>query len=257
MVPLTVAAASSTEPNAQQHRRDRRRVGHESHRDPGRDAHRPFGADEAAPQVEAGRVRLEPTEPGRLAVREHDVDGEHVRARDARGQAVRPAGVGGDVPADRAGLLGGRIGCVVQAQVVHGAGEVEVQHTGLDPRDPAHRIDLEHPVQLGGDDHDRVTEGVAPPARPVPLPRATKGRPWRRATRTAAATALGRLRPAHRERVRPPRLPRRRVQGELERFGARTFRADRVAKIVEKMSRSSRSHRRSSKASPFAVRFAS
>ena len=30
--------------------------------------------------------------------------------------------------------------------------------------------------------------GVAPPASPVPLPRATKGRSWRAATATAAAT---------------------------------------------------------------------
>ena len=33
--------------------------------------------------------------------------------------------------------------------------------------------------------------GVAPPASPVPLPRATKGRSWRAVTATAAPTSSG------------------------------------------------------------------
>ena len=35
----------------------------------------------------------------------------------------------------------------------------------------------------------RVASGTAPPARPVPEPRATNGRPWRRASRTQACTS--------------------------------------------------------------------
>ena len=150
------------------------------------------------------------------------------------GQAVRAAGVGGDVPADRAGLLRGRIGRVVQAEVVHRAGQVEVQHAGLDPRDPADRIDLEHAVHLRRDDDDRVAEGrraageagAAPPRheRPAVPPRdAHRGR-----------DRVGRLRPAHRERVALRDAGVARVQRELERFGARAFGADRVAKIVER-----------------------
>ena len=107
-----------------QHRRDRRRIGDEAHRDPGRDAHRALGSDEAAAQVVAGGIGLEAAEHGDLAVGEHDVDREHVRARDAGGEAVRTAGVGRDVAADRAGLLRRRIRRVVQPEVArrHGSG---------------------------------------------------------------------------------------------------------------------------------------
>ena len=114
----------------------------------------------------------------------------------------------------------------MQPEVVHGAGEVEVQHAGLDPRHPADRIDLEHAVQLGRDDDDRVAEGRraageagAAPSRhegPTVLPRdAHRGR-----------NRVGGLRPAHRERVALGDSGIARVQRELERFGARAF-ADR------------------------------
>ena len=93
------------------------------------------------------------------------------------GKAVRAAGVRGDVAADRAGLLRRRVGRVVQPEVGDGPGEIEVQHAGLHPRHPFLGVDLEDPIQLGGDDHERVVDrrrpageaGTAPPRdeRPV------------------------------------------------------------------------------------------
>ena len=139
MMPLTVAAAASTEANAHSIVATARRVGREAHRDPGRDAHRAFRADEAAAQVVAGRVGLEPAEARDLAVGEHDVDREDVRRRDPFGEAVRTARVGADVAADRARLLRRRVGRVVQAEMRDGPRQVEVQHAGLDPRDPLRR----------------------------------------------------------------------------------------------------------------------
>ena len=63
--------------------------------------------------------------------------------------------------------------------------------------------------------------GVAPPARPVPLPRATNGRSWRAATRTASATSRPE-RGKHTTAADPTRdAGVARVEGELERFGAR------------------------------------
>ena len=63
--------------------------------------------------------------------------------------------------------------------------------------------------------------GVAPPARPVPLPRATKGRSWRAATATAAATSVGRRGEAHRGRLAGGDAGVAAVEGELERLGPR------------------------------------
>ena len=75
--------------------------------------------------------------------------------------------------------------------------------------------------------------GVAPPARPVPLPRATNGRSWRAATRTASATSRP-VRGKHTDR----RAARRdagvaRVERELERFGARPIGAEDRPQIGE------------------------
>ena len=218
-----------------QHRGDRGRVRGEPHRDACRDAHRAFGADEAAAQVVAGRVGLESAEHGHLSVREHDLDGEHVRARDARREAVRTAGVRGDVAADRARLLGRRIGGVVQPQVAHGAGEIEVQDAGLDPGDTRDRVDVEHAVHLRRDDHDRIAQrrraagqaGAAPARheRPSVLSRdAHRGR-----------DLVGRARPAHRDCGTLGDTRVARVQRELERLGARSLRPDRGAQIVEKL----------------------
>ena len=57
-----------------------------------------------------------------------------VGAGDAVGQAVRTAGVVGDVAADRARLLAARVGREVHAEVGDLVRQVEVEHPGLDPR---------------------------------------------------------------------------------------------------------------------------
>ncbi len=200
-----------------QHRGDARRVGHEPHRDPRRDPHRALRADEAAPQVVAGRVGLEAAEPGFGPVGEHDVDREHVRGGDAVGQAVRAARVGPDVAADRARLLRRRVGAVVQAEMAHRAREVEVQDPGLDPRHPRLGVDLEDPVHARGDDDDRVVErrrparetGAAAPRdeRPPVLARdAHRGRDL--AAQSAGSTPR---RPDRRRRRRRARTARARV----------------------------------------------
>jgi hypothetical protein len=52
-----------------------------------------------------------------------------------------------------------------------GSAQVEVQHTRLDPRDARVRIDRQHAVHLGRDDHDGVVERHCATAKPVPEPR--------------------------------------------------------------------------------------
>ena len=110
--------------------------------------------------------------------------------RDALGEAVRPARVVGHVAADRARLLAARVGREVQPVGGDRTAEVEVQHARLDPRPPRRRrrpttmrfiFVVEMTIAPSG--------GTAPPARPVPEPRATNGTPCRRATRTHACTS--------------------------------------------------------------------
>ena len=86
----------------------------DAHDDLGRDPERALAADEDAGQVVAGRVARLAAEPHDLAVGQHDLEPEHVIRGDAVLQAVRPAGVLGDVAADRARLLARRIGRVVE-----------------------------------------------------------------------------------------------------------------------------------------------
>ncbi len=134
-------------------------VGQQSHRDRGRDAHGSFAADEAPAQVVARLIGLEAPEARDRPVGEHDVERAHVRRGDARSEAMRPAGVGGDVAADRARLLRRRIGRVVQPEMGDRAREIEVEHARLHPRDPLLGIDLENAVELCGDDDDGVVDG--------------------------------------------------------------------------------------------------
>ena len=79
--------------------------------------------------------------------------------------------------------------------------------------------------------------GVAPPASPVPLPRATNGRPWRAATRTAAATSSPE-RGKHTTAARPRATPASRAyERELERLGARAVGTERRLQIGEERAR--------------------
>lgn len=97
--------------------------------------------------------------------------------RHSFGQTVRTTGVVGHVAPDRATLLATRIRCEMQTEASHVSGEVEIQDTGLHPGQARRHVDVEDAVHLGGADDDRSPIGVAPPASPVPDPRATNGIP--------------------------------------------------------------------------------
>ena len=69
---------------------------------------------------------------------------------------MRPARVHADIAADRAGELRGWVGRVEEAFGRDRAGDREIGHAGLDPRDAVGIVDLEDAVHLGDADHDRV-----------------------------------------------------------------------------------------------------
>ncbi len=138
-----------------------RRIGGQAYGDASGDPHRPLAADERSPKVVTRRVGLEAAQQREFTIGEHDLDGQHVRARDAVEEAVRPTRVVGHVATDRARLLARRVGREVQAVLGHGSGQIQVEHARLDPRDTVVDVDVEDAVHLGGHHHHRWTIRIA------------------------------------------------------------------------------------------------
>ena len=119
------------------------------------DRQRAFGCRRAGP---AGRVRAHrrsglpmctSSPSGSTAsTAEHVVHGEAVL------QAVRAAGVLGDVAADRADLLARGIGRVVVTERRHLPGDLEVGHAGFDGHAAVGDVDVEHAIQPRQRDDD-------------------------------------------------------------------------------------------------------
>ena len=120
---------------------------------------RALRADQQAEQIRARRVRAArcrcctSSPSGSTASdAEHVVHGEPVL------QAVRAAGVLGDVAADRAHLLARRIGRVVVAERRDLPGDLEVGDAGLDRDPPVRDVDVEHAVEARQRDHDAAVD---------------------------------------------------------------------------------------------------
>ena len=193
MIRDTAAPASSVWREARQQRPHRRRRAQHPQRQRGRDPQRPLGADEHAEQI---RPLVPHRQRDALAVRQHDVGREHVIDREAVLEAVRAARVLGDVAADRADLLRGRIGRVVEALRRDRARHLEIRHPRLDDDEAALDVDLEHPRHPRQRDHDplRHRQRAAREPRPRaarderdPVRRGTPARP--RATSVRASPA--------------------------------------------------------------------
>ena len=126
-----------------EHRAVALRIAGEPDPDFGDDGERALAADDRADQVEAGRIFGRAAEADDLALGRDDFEAEDVVDGDAVFERVRPAGVGADVAADRAGALAGGVGGVVVA----GAGEVAIERgvddAGLDDRVAVAEIDFE------------------------------------------------------------------------------------------------------------------
>ena len=141
-----------------QHRPNSGRVLGEPHTHLGGDAAHALTADERAAQVVAGRVGLVAAQLHDLAIGQHDLHPQHVRRRDPVGEAVRPSRVVGDVATNRTALLAAGVGGEVQPVLRHGPGEIEVEHTGLDPGQSVDGIDRQDPIHLGRDNQDCIVE---------------------------------------------------------------------------------------------------
>ena len=81
-------------------------------------------------------------------------------------QAVGPARVLGDVPADRAHLLARRVRRVEEARVRDRPGHVEVRDSRLDDDALALEVDLENPVHASEGDDDSSGDRCSPAGEP-------------------------------------------------------------------------------------------
>ncbi len=213
------------------------RIGRQPDRDTRRDAERALAAHERAAQVVAGRLRVEAAERHHGRVRQHHLDRKDVGRCDAVLEAVRTTRVVGDVAADRARLLTGRIRCEVQPVHRKCAREIEVDDTRLDPRDAFVGVDRNDPVHLRRDHDDGTAQRHC--AAGEPGARASSGERAAVLQREPDARLhlCGRDREAHDGRLAA--LDDRRVVGvqvELERFGSDALGRERGAKIVDECS---------------------
>ena len=163
---------------------------HDDFRD---DRQRAFRSDQQAEQIGAGRVGKGTADVHELAVGQDGLDAKHVMHGEAVLEAMRAAGVFGDVPADRADLLTRRIGRVVVAEGRNLFRDLEIGDAGFDG-DPAvgmstssTRFIRDSPITTPS------ATGSAPPDRPVPCraPR-TARRPARTHEQPAALAPLNR-----------------------------------------------------------------
>ncbi len=113
----------------------------------GDDGERTFRAHERPKDIDAGRVECGPAEMDHLAVGKNRLDAQDVMNGEPVFQAVRAAGIFGDVAADRANQLTRRIGRVVVAMRRHASGHIEVDHTRLDGDALIGNVDVDDAVQ--------------------------------------------------------------------------------------------------------------
>ena len=135
-----------------QERPDRLRARHQANGDGARDPERALGADEQAGQIESSA--LAPVQLERRAVRKHDLQGEHVVARYAVLQAMRPARVGRHVAADRARRGRSRIRQIAKTVRGGGRGYVVRHDSRLHDGQALRGIDAEDSIESCGDDED-------------------------------------------------------------------------------------------------------
>ena len=143
---------------------------HDAQHDLGHDAERPLAADHHAEQVVAPGVANRPSEPSDPAVRGDERRPEDVVRGEPVFQAVRSAGVLGDVAADGADLLRRRIGCVEVAERPHRLAHVEIGDPRLHRDLVVVEVDVEdrsHPAEADDDavgDRKRSTGQSGPRA---------------------------------------------------------------------------------------------
>ncbi len=143
---------------AEQHRAGAFRRLQQPHRGLGDDAELALGADDQREEIIARRIEIIAADIENLAIHHHDADGEHVVHRHPVFQAMRAAGIGGDVAADGAGDLARRVRRIEEAFGCGGLGDADIGEAGLDAGNAVGRVDRQNLVHAREAEHDRVLE---------------------------------------------------------------------------------------------------
>ncbi len=117
--------------NSQQRSHGFRHLG-QLDRDARGNSHGAFRADKKPCQIQTAGILCFATELHNAPIREHDFQTGDVVDGHAHGQRVWSAGIFGNVAADRAGFLAGRIGRVIISVLCRGVAYFKVDHSGLD-----------------------------------------------------------------------------------------------------------------------------
>src|SRR6266542_1671492 len=113
----------------------------------GNDSHRPFGADEYAAKIVAGRVRHFTAEPKDLPIIEHHFDAENVIRRYAIGKRVRATGIICHVAADGTGCLAARVRRVKEAVFRDGFRNIDIDDAWFDNGDAVLQINFQNTIK--------------------------------------------------------------------------------------------------------------
>ncbi len=123
------------------------------------DPERAFGADENAEKIVTGRVEGFSAEMDERAVGENDFEAEDMRGGEAVLEAMRAAGIFGDVAADAANGLRTRIGSVEIILRRDAGGDVQIDDAGLDDDVGVGEIDFEDAIHAREADDEAVFDG--------------------------------------------------------------------------------------------------
>jgi hypothetical protein len=167
-----------------------------------RHAEQAFRADEHADEIRPDVFEAVAAQLNHFAVGQHGFDAQHVIARHAILQAVHAARIEGDVAADGADRLAGRIGGIIQAVFGYGFAHVEIDHARLDDGDALLGIDVENVIQAIERDQQAIFD---------------RQRAARQAR--AAAARKGTRKRWHRRTVRRPRFESREDDGAVAAVG--------------------------------------
>ena len=157
--PITAATqppAACTDGNPSSSARARFRLADDPHGHLGNHAQQPLRAGDHPQQVVGFAVEVLAAEADDRAVDQHQLDAEKIVGRQPVLQAVHAAGILGDVAADRAGDLAGRIRSIVEAAMRHRVRDGEVGDARLDGDAAIVEVDLKDAVELAEGEQDTV-----------------------------------------------------------------------------------------------------
>ncbi len=128
----------------------------------------PLGTNEKPGEIVAGRIKRGAAKMNELAARQYNLEREYMIRRHTISQRVRPAGILGDIAADRASLLARRIGREMQPKMLNGKAQIRIHQAGLHTRALIFRIHFENAIHS----RERSDDPAAPRDRTAGEPSA-------------------------------------------------------------------------------------